>query len=110
MLRKSSSPLIVWFDTAVACRSNLYVMPTPRSRVSRTEFCPRCLSLVVELSYVTPPILKPSKDGGATDPFTVLGSCGLEGHTTLRSGCRCHRHCECACDLVPWQRKGPDRL
>ena len=26
--------------------------------------------------------------------FIFLSSWGLEAHTTLRNGCRCHRHCE----------------
>ena len=44
MLHMPSSPLIGWFDTAVACRSGLCVMPTSRSRVRRTQFCSLCLS------------------------------------------------------------------
>ena len=44
MLRRLSSPLIVWFNTAVACRSDLCVMPSSQSRVRRTEFCSLCLS------------------------------------------------------------------
>ena len=44
MLRKSSSHLIGWFDTAVACHSDLCVMPTYRSRVRQTQSCSLCLS------------------------------------------------------------------
>ena len=32
-----------------------------------------------------------------------------KGHTTLRNGCRRHRHCESVCDLVHGNFKGPDR-
>ena len=43
MLRNSGSPLIGWFDAAVACRSALCVMRTSRSRVRRTHICSLCL-------------------------------------------------------------------
>ena len=32
--------------------------------------------------------------------FIFLSSWGLEAHTTLRNGCRCHRHCDFWC--VVW--------
>ena len=44
MLRKSSSPLIELFDTAVSCRSDLCVMLTSRKRVRRTQFWSLCPS------------------------------------------------------------------
>ena len=44
MLRKSSSPLFGCFDTAVACCSDLCVMPTSQSQVRRTQFCSLHLS------------------------------------------------------------------
>ena len=50
MLHMPGSPLTGWFDTIVACRSGLCVMPTPRTRVCRTRFYSHCLSLVGELS------------------------------------------------------------
>ena len=59
MLRKSSSPLIGWVDTAacVACRSDLCVMPTSRSRAPRIQLCSLCLSygLVVVVDPPPPP-------------------------------------------------------
>ena len=44
MLRKSGSPLIRWFDTAVACRSDLCLILTSQNRVRRTKICSLCLS------------------------------------------------------------------
>ena len=42
--------------------------------------------------------------------FIFLSSWGLEAHTTLRNGCRCHRHCEFSvCGLVPWHLRNPDQ-
>ena len=55
MLRKLSSPLTGWFDAAVACRSDVCVMPTSRSRLRRAQFYSLCLChgwVVV----VTPPL------------------------------------------------------
>ena len=61
---------------------------------------------------IYPPLLNPREDGPSpstlfvTHPpaeslgnqvgrltFIFLSSWGLEAHTTLRNGCRCHRHC-----------------
>ena len=40
--------------------------------------------------------------------FIFLSSWGLEAHTTLRNGCRCHWHCDFrVCGLVPWHLWGP---
>ena len=63
MLRKSSSPLIGWFDTAAVCCSDLRIMPASRSRVRRTQFCSLCLShgLVI---VVDPPVLNPWETSG----------------------------------------------
>ena len=65
-----------------------------------------------------PPLLNPEEDGPSlllfvTHPpaeslgnevgrltFIFLSSWGLEAHTTLRNGCRCHRHCDFWC--VVW--------
>ena len=63
--------------------------------------------------HVPPPLLNPEEDGPSlqllfvTPPpaeslgnqvgrltFIFLSSGGLEAHTTLRNGCRCHRHCD----------------
>ena len=42
--------------------------------------------------------------------FIFLSSWGLEAHTTLRNGCRCHRHCDfLVCGLVPWHLRDPDQ-
>ena len=61
---------------------------------------------------IYPPLLYPEEDGPSllllvTPPpaeslgnqvgrltFIILSSWGLEAHTTLRNGCRCHRHCD----------------
>ena len=61
---------------------------------------------------IYPPLLNPEEDGPSfllfvTPPpaeslgnqvgrltFIFLSSWGLEAHTTLRNGCRCHRHCD----------------
>ena len=61
---------------------------------------------------IYPPLLYPGEDGPSlqlfvTPPpaeslgnqvgrliFMFLSSWGLEAHTTLRNGCRCHRHCD----------------
>ena len=61
---------------------------------------------------IYPPLLNPEEDGPSllllvTPPpaeslgnqvgrltFKILSSWGLEAHTTLRNGCRCHRHCD----------------
>ena len=60
MLCKSSSPLIGWFDKAVACCSDLCAMPTPGSGLRRTQFCSLCLShgRVVVADH---PLLNPGK-------------------------------------------------
>ena len=44
MLRKSSSALAGWLDTAVACLSDLSVMPTSQSGVRRNQSCSLYLS------------------------------------------------------------------
>ena len=67
---------------------------------------------------IYPPLLNPEEDGPSllllvTPPpaeslgnqvgrrtFIFLSSWGLEAHTTLRNGCRCHRHCDFWC--VVW--------
>ena len=42
--------------------------------------------------------------------FIFLSSWGLEAHTTLRNGCRCHRHCDfLVCGRVPWHLRNPDQ-
>ena len=56
--------------------------------------------------YVTSPPMHPWEPGGATDPFIFGSSWGLEANTTLRNGCRRHRHCEFLCDLVLWHTQG----
>ena len=77
---------------------------------------------------IYPPLLNPEEDGPSlllfvTPPpaeslgnqvgrltFIILSSWGLEAHTTLRNGCRCHRHCEfLVCGLVPWHLRNPDQ-
>ena len=56
-----------------------------------------------------PPCRILGKPGRATDLF-FLSSWGLEAHTTLRNGCRCHQHCDFrVCGLVPWHMWDPDR-
>ena len=75
-----------------------------------------------------PPLLNPEEDGPSlllfvTLPpaesmgnqvgrltFIFLSSWGLEAHTTLRNGCRCHRHCQfLVCGRVPWHLRNPDQ-
>ena len=64
---------------------------------------------------IYPPLLNPEEDGPSlllfvTPPpaeslgnqvgrltFIFLSSWGLEAHTSLRNGCRCHRHCDFWC-------------
>ena len=77
---------------------------------------------------IYPPLLNPEEDGPSllllvTPPpgeslgnqvgrltFIILSSWGLEAHTTLRNGCRCHRHCDfLVCGLVPWHLRNPDQ-
>ena len=77
---------------------------------------------------IYPPLLNPEEDGPSllllvTPPpaealenqvgrltFIILSSWGLKAHTTLRNGCRCHRHCDFwVCGLVPWHLRNPDR-
>ena len=42
--------------------------------------------------------------------YIFLSSWGLEAYTTLRNGCRCHRHCDFwVCGLVPWHLWDPDQ-
>ena len=42
--------------------------------------------------------------------FIFLSSWGLEAHTSLRNGCRCHRHCDfLVCGLVSWHLRNPDQ-
>ena len=59
MLRNWSSPLFGSFDTAVACRCDLYLMPTTRSRVWLTWFCSVRLSCRRVVTIDPPPFLKP---------------------------------------------------
>ena len=60
--------------------------------------------------FVTPPPAESLGNQVGRLTFIILSSWGLEAHTTLRNGCRCHRHCEfLVCDLVPWHLRNPDQ-
>ena len=47
-------------------------------------------------SSLTPPAESLGNQVGRLT-FIFLSSWGLEAHTTLRNGCRCHRHCDFWC-------------
>ena len=72
MLRKASNRLIEWFDTAVASRSDLGVMPTAQSRVLQTQFCSLCL-LPCGVVVVDPPLLSPRKPGATASRAEIRG-------------------------------------
>ena len=46
------------------------------------------------LLFVTPPPAESMGNQVGRLNFIFLSSWGLEAHTTLRNGCRCHRHCD----------------
>ena len=46
------------------------------------------------LLFVTPPPAESLGNQVGRLTFIFLSSWGLEAHTTLRNGCRCHRHCD----------------
>ena len=52
------------------------------------------------LLFVTPPPAESFGNQVGRLTFIFLSSSGLEAHTTLRNGCRCHRHCDFWC--VVW--------
>ena len=52
------------------------------------------------LLFVTPPPAESLGNQVGRLTFIFLSSWGLEAHTTLRNGCRCHRHCDFWC--VVW--------
>ena len=99
----------------------------PTDRPSLACFLSSSGDLPSEWPYA-PPLLNPEEDGPSlsilfvTPPaeslanqvgrltFIFLSSWGLEAHTSLRNGCRCHRHCEfLVCGLVPWHLRNPDQ-
>ena len=46
------------------------------------------------LLFVTPPPAESLGNQVGRLTFIFLSSWGLEAHTALRNGCRCHRHCD----------------
>ena len=48
----------------------------------------------LSILFVTPPPAESLGNQVGRLTFIILSSWGLEGHTTLRNGCRCHRHCD----------------
>ena len=49
------------------------------------------------LLFVSPPPAESLGNQVGRLTFIFLSSWGLEAHTTLRNGCRCHRHCDFFC-------------
>ena len=54
----------------------------------------------LSILFVTPPPAESLGNQVGRPTFIFLSSWGLEAHTTLRNGCRCHRHCNFWC--VVW--------
>ena len=80
----------------------------------RVAICPPLLNPEEDgpslLLFVTPPPAESLGNQVGRLTFIFLSSWGLEAHTSLRNGCRCHRHCEfLVCGLVPWHLRGPDQ-
>ena len=64
----------------------------------------------LSILFVTPPPAESLGNQVGRLTFIFLSSWGLEAHTTLRNGCRCHRHCDfLVCGLVPWHLRNPDQ-
>ena len=79
MLRNSGSPLIGWFETAVAWRSALCVMPTSQSRVGGTQICSLCLFHGRVIVVDPPPAESMGNQVGL--PPMPRGQTGADGHT-----------------------------
>ena len=82
--------MLALFHLSVTCYRSGHIPPPAESRggwplSSSTRHSPPAESLGNQVGRLT---------------FIFLSSWGLEAHTTLRNGCRCHRHCDFWC--VVW--------
>ena len=76
--------LLALFHLSVTCHQSGHIPPPAESRAgwplsSSFRHSPPAESLGNQVGRLT---------------FIFLSSWGLEAHTTLRNGCRCHRHCD----------------
>ena len=92
--------LLALFHLPVTCHQSGHIPPPAESRGG----WPLCSTSISH----SPPAESFGNQVGRLTYF--LSSWGLEAHTSLRNGCRCHRHCDVlVCGLVPWHLRDPDQ-